>query len=292
MLNQQEIEHIIHRYFKKFKKLFNKIEKHFDADDIHEFRVEFKKLRAFLRLLGLEIADAENLDMPRNLKEIYTVNGKIRELQLQILRIDDIVNAKEKLPNYRNILKKEIKKLKRELKFWLKHEQVSEMEEKINVHLPESLKAATIKNFSSFKFSNIMALFTGKFIADESLHRIRKNIKDILYVYKIFEEYRIVNMEELFGDKLKFDHAALVAEELGKFNDLCIALTLLRPEWLSSVKETEKMQLEKISRHWMEEKEILKQQLVEIIVHDYLYKKDESPHDYYSTNKIKQGTGT
>ena len=274
MLNQQEIEHIIHRYFKQFKKLFNKIEKHFAADDIHAFRVEFKKLRAFLRLLGLEIADAENLDMPRNLKEIYTVTGKIRELQLQILRIDEIVNAKEKLPKYRTILKKEIKKIKRELKFWLKHEPLSKMEEKISVHLPVSLRAVTIKNFMSFKFSNIVALFTGKIIADESLHRIRKNIKDILYVYKIFEEYQIVNMEELFGDKTHYDDATLVAEELGKFNDLCIALTLLRPEWLSSLKEDEKKQLEKISLHWNEEKEMLKQQLVEIVVHDFLYKKN------------------
>ena len=272
MLNQQEIEHIIHRYFKQFKKLFNKIEKHFAADDIHTFRVEFKKLRAFLRLLGMEIADAENLDMPRNLKEIYTVTGKIRELQLQVLRIGEIINAKEKLPKYRTILKKEIKKFKRELKFWLRHEDLSEMEEKISVHLPVSLKTATIKNFISFKFSNIVALFTGKFIADESLHRIRKNIKDILYVYKIFEEYRIINMEELFGDKTQYDDAILVAEELGKFNDLCIALTLLRPEWLSSVKEEEKKHLEKISLHWNEEKEMLKQQLVEIIVHDFLYK--------------------
>ncbi len=271
MLNQQEIEHIIHRYFKHFKKLFNKIEKHFDANDIHEFRVEFKKLRALLRLLGMEIADAENLDMPRNLKEIYTVTGKIREIQLQLLRIDETVSAKEKLPKYRTLLKKEIMKLKRELMFWLKHEPVSKMEEKINAHIPVSFKAATIKIFLSFKFSNINALFAGRIIADESLHRIRKNIKDILYVYKIFEEFRILNMEELFGDKTCFDHATLVTEELGKFNDQCIALSLLRPEWLSSMKDNEKKLLQKISLHWMEEKEILKQQLVEIVIQDFLY---------------------
>ena len=274
MLNQQEIEHIIHRYFKKFNKIFNKIEKHFDADDIHEFRVEFKKLRALLRLLGLEIADAENLDMPRNLKDIYTVTGKIRELQLQVIRLDEIVNAKEKLPKYRSVLKKEIKKLKSELKFWLKHESLSKMEEKISVHLPESLQASTIKNFLSFKFSNIAALFSGKIIADESLHRIRKNIKDILYVYKTFEEYRIINMEELFGNKTHYDDATLVAEELGKFNDLCIALTLLRPEWLSAIKEEEKKLLEKIRLHWLEEKEMLKKDLVERVLHDFLYKKN------------------
>lgn len=271
MLNQQEIEHIIHRYFKHFKKLFNKIEKHFDAEDIHVFRVEFKKLRAFLRLLGMEIADAENLDMPRNLKEIYTVTGKFRELQLQLLRIDEMVRSKEKLPKYRSILKKEMKKLKRELMFWLQHETVSKMEEKINVHLPINLNATTVRNFLNFKFNNIIALFTSRIIADESLHRIRKNIKDILYVYKIFEECCMLNMEELFGDKTRFDHATLVAEELGKFNDLCIALTLLRPEWLSSVKNNEKNLLQKINLHWMEEKEMLKHHLVENVVNDFVY---------------------
>ena len=81
-------------------------------------------------------------------------------------------------------------------------------------------------------------------------------------------------MEELFGDKNHFDYATVVAEELGKFNDLCIALTLLRPEWLLHVKEDEKKMLEKISLHWMEEKEILKQDLVERVLHDFLYKQN------------------
>lgn len=271
MLNQQEIEHIIHKFFKYFKKTFNKIEQHFAEDDIHDFRVEYKKLRAFLRLLMLEIADTENLEMPRNLKEIYRLNGKIREMQLQLNRVDETVNAKENFPVYRTYLKKEMKNLKKDLKPWLKHEPVAGMEEKIFAHLPPTLEAGTIQKFISIRFANIQALFEGRTIADESLHRIRKNIKDILYVYKIFEGYGVVKLNELFGPKSMYDEAAILAEELGKFNDLCIALTLLRPEWISHVKHEEKILLYKTRMQWMKEKENLKHNLVEIVLPRMLF---------------------
>lgn len=49
-MKEKEIAEVVEGRFKTIKKLSHKIIKEFNADDIHDFRVEVKKLRAFLQL--------------------------------------------------------------------------------------------------------------------------------------------------------------------------------------------------------------------------------------------------
>ena len=53
-MKQKEIIEIVEHRFKTIHKLDYKIIKEFDANDIHDFRVEVKKLRAFLRLANIK----------------------------------------------------------------------------------------------------------------------------------------------------------------------------------------------------------------------------------------------
>ena len=52
-------------------------------ESIHEFRTEIKKLRAFLRLLNVEIDD-DRLKISKKMKTFYGYAGTIRNLQLQL----------------------------------------------------------------------------------------------------------------------------------------------------------------------------------------------------------------
>ena len=67
--------------FKTIHKLFHQIIKEFNVDDIHDFRVEVKKLRAFLRLLDSE-KEIEGPLIPKLLKTFYGYIGIIRNIQL------------------------------------------------------------------------------------------------------------------------------------------------------------------------------------------------------------------
>ena len=58
-------------------------------ESIHDLRTETKKLRAFLRLLNVEIDDDDQrLKIPEKMKTFYGYAGTIRNLQLQLKNME------------------------------------------------------------------------------------------------------------------------------------------------------------------------------------------------------------
>ena len=80
-MKEKEIVGVVKDSFKTINKLSHKIIKEFTADDIHDFRVEVKKMRAFLRLLDTE-KEMERPLIPKLLKTFYGYIGIIRNIQL------------------------------------------------------------------------------------------------------------------------------------------------------------------------------------------------------------------
>lgn len=79
---------------------YNHLLKDFDADDNHNFRVEIKKLRAFIRLINISQPDHEN-KIPKKIRKFYHLVGDIRNLQLHQQRIrnfcDDLFSENPQL---------------------------------------------------------------------------------------------------------------------------------------------------------------------------------------------------
>lgn len=75
--------------FKKLSKYYNKALEDFAANDIHHFRVEMKKLRAFMRLINLTNSVKQH-KIPKQLKSFYNIAGNIRNLQLHEPRIANL----------------------------------------------------------------------------------------------------------------------------------------------------------------------------------------------------------
>ena len=46
-MNQEQIKHIINNHYRKLKKHIKTVAGDFDVEAIHQFRVAYKKLRAF-----------------------------------------------------------------------------------------------------------------------------------------------------------------------------------------------------------------------------------------------------
>jgi len=66
-----------YRHITQLRLLSKKVAAGFSADDIHELRVEAKKLRALLRLAG-----PDDRRFPKTFRHIYKAAGEIRNLQL------------------------------------------------------------------------------------------------------------------------------------------------------------------------------------------------------------------
>ena len=81
-MKKKLLQNIIHKHSRKLKKHIKKAGINFDEDSIHQFRVSYKELRAFLRMVLLEHTDAGKANMPKYFKQAYRLSGAIRDEQL------------------------------------------------------------------------------------------------------------------------------------------------------------------------------------------------------------------
>jgi CHAD domain-containing protein len=116
LMDQAQIKNITNSRYRKLKKHIERVAESFDAEAIHQFRVEYKKLRAFFRMLSQGEDAGGEIKILKKLKKGYNVSGYIRDLQLQQLRIMEASKPEPKKPQaYLTLLQKEIDKLKPEL---------------------------------------------------------------------------------------------------------------------------------------------------------------------------------
>ena len=93
---------VIKHRFNKINKALAKITVDFGSKDIHDFRVEFKKMRAFLRLAASDQATGGRLH------HFFQIAGFIRNLQLQQQRIGEEWENKDHPPqSYLDVLNAE-----------------------------------------------------------------------------------------------------------------------------------------------------------------------------------------
>ena len=269
-MQQNEIVHIINKFFQRLGKLLNQIENDFDEDSIHDFRKEVKKLRAFLRLISLNRGIPDDLKLPHKLKKIYLLAGKIRDLQLHLHFINDKYTEEDKPSEYLLLLQNEMEKWIKKLQIVLKENQLLKIEKKITGNLPEQVRMETIKEFFQKKIMNIDALQSARKVTDEDLHSIRKNIKDINYDLKILNDNDGISIPFLLWDNEEIKKAENMAQELGLYNDIRTALLFMQPAYLNKINESERKRLQAIRKQWSLEKKSTKQNISEKLRHLFL----------------------
>jgi CHAD domain-containing protein len=84
----QKIHLAIQRHYRRVKTLGKTVAETWAEEDIHQFRVEVKKLRAFLRLAGSTHTGIKPR-LPRRLHTFYSMVGIVRCLQLQRILPDE-----------------------------------------------------------------------------------------------------------------------------------------------------------------------------------------------------------
>jgi len=263
-MRQKGISGSVNKRIKRIDKLFRKIISGFDMESIHEFRTEIKKLRAFVRLLNVEINEGKKLKIPKKMKTFYGYAGTIRNLQLQL----DNIHPYEDIPGY-HVTETYIEYLKKIIEKW-KGNAIESMgpkdnfdrdKRKIRKRLPKKMHKRSGKRFLKNKMQEL-GLLINDLPDDDVLHSIRKLLKDLLYNWtfiKHFSRYLPPDFSE--EEKIKS-----FTELLGIFLDKCISINLLETycrdcEENGLFTGTEIRELQEIEGKWKTEK----QQLNEII---------------------------
>lgn len=262
-MQEKDIKHIIQSTFLRIDKLLNRIEEDFDQEAIHDFRVDIKKLRAFLRLINYEPTFTGELKLPKQLKNIYVACGSIRDLQLQIDRINVLCKDTSPPNEYLDLLQKTLKSKIRKCKALFKHNQLQKGIDACTILLPSVLSKDCFSGFFREKATGCSTILKSAKITDQSMHSFRKNSKDIIYVYKTYDEYMETKVPVPIWNKTEFSHALKYAQALGLYNDQCIAISFLQAAWLKKVNPNEKKLLKAIRKNWLLENEQIRNNLPE-----------------------------
>jgi CHAD domain-containing protein len=224
-MKRRELEKVVEKHLKQIEKRSGKVPGSFVEEDIHELRVEYKKLRAFVRLVVLD-KDAGDLKLTGKLRSLYHAAGNVRDLDLFIKQVKDSSQKdNQDVPHY-------IKHLHSDL-FAAKEVLVKEIEKagfvKINKslleELPGSLGEDTVRKFVHRKVAAIRLILLAV-ETEKELHTIRKQLKDITYNIKIFQsDWGLPFPVTAWKSEKQLNDMAV---KLGDFNDLVLRILLLK----------------------------------------------------------------
>jgi len=269
-MKRPNLEDILKNRFLKINLGLAKVIKKFDLKDIRLFRVEVKKLRAMLRLIEAGNGIKE-LELPKKLHRFYNEVGAIRTFRLQQKRIDRTelkIKPDIRQKAYLTLLTAKSKHSISHARSIVKGKNPFKRGEKqLEKQIPQTLEIAGMREFTWAEVNSLKNLLGSAFTSDESLHSIRKLFKDILYTWPyIQKEVRAILPSAIFCSREDLD---FIAKRLGKFQDACTSLDLLREDspGLGNDKKEQSF-LKMLEKTWLMEKDRLRSE-----IHDLFQKR-------------------
>ena len=266
-MNKAEATHIADKHYKKLEKYSSEITSDFDQEAIHQFRVEFKKLRAFLRLLRLAPEVNQELRVPRKLKKMYVQAGILRDLQLQQEQVREAARSEIKKPaEYYYLLYRKIEKQKHRIRKHFSVSLVKHCKAKTNSFLPACSTLPTLESYKENKLQNIRSVISAGHFLEGDLHAIRKILKDLFYNSRVYHEKEQGDESEKKEQKDLDD----LLDALGSFQDKCTAISLVKPRWLQKMPGYSRQLPLRIKEKWIKEKQSMKKVLIERLNDEYV----------------------
>lgn len=213
----------IHNQFKSFRINFIRSDTFKNTDYIHDYRVALKRVRAISKFVS-RIPGSKDLKNPYKvsyLADLYNAGGKIREIQInrQILQtFEDVQVIRYK--GFRNYLK--IKnwwaaRVLKGMRYLYSYRRIKSYEDKLTAAIgliPDGKFLSIIDQFIQNKINGIELLVADQDV-ESKLHKIRKHIKSIKY---LFEMIQISNRE--YGNlHFEIDKITILEDMIGDWHD-------------------------------------------------------------------------
>ena len=259
-MSERSLKYIITNHYREINKFIKKVNKNFHPESIHQLRVRYKKLRAFLRMVSVKNECGKKINLPKKLKNAYHIAGEIRDLQLQRQRLLTITKEEIKpVKAYNKILQLNIQKLKEKFKRISLGKTIKKSTGKAKLFAGEKINTTCAGKFIRDNAAAIIAIITSGSLTDAYIHEIRKRLKDIFYTIDTFED---ANKKLEFSDsaiapnEMKYFDGLL--DELGNFQDSITSLALLNADWLNLLNTEDREALISIKETFNAEKNVLK----------------------------------
>jgi len=218
MMDKKEEISQLDKLWKKMKKPLKAFLASGNQDDLHQFRVQVKKLKAMLTLYAQEPDNQNLLTHFKPVKKIFKKAGDIRGAYINLkLAKKHQLNDQEFKHHQQQLLDKGIEKFNKKGKKYLKALKKAHLALQNNIH---SLHDKTIRSFYQDKLSEIESFFAHPTFNDD-LHTARKNIKLLTYNQKLATKAlkNKVEVKQSYLDQLQ--------EVIGNWHDHVLAIEML-----------------------------------------------------------------
>ncbi|HVU53820.1 MAG TPA: CHAD domain-containing protein [Puia sp.] len=256
----EKIHLAIQRHFHQAQTLGDTVMETWSEEDIHQFRVEVKKLRACLRLAAATHTGLKGR-LPGRLRVFYSMTGMIRCLQLQRKGLEEAAaRLNKELPDTCSaFLEGRIETAIAVSKVFLKLNSPlgkPRAEWQVAIHGRQAIKG--IRAFIQERRDVMTPEAT--LPDEEKLHAIRKAMKDILYTWPCFpDDVAVPFLPEKWRSREVLNACTDI---LGEFHDICILLNLLQDAlFIMSVNEQASDFLEEVRQLWRKDKEEILERL-------------------------------
>jgi CHAD domain-containing protein len=266
-MKSDEIISALDKRFKKVEKHYNKSFEDFELEEIHSFRLETKKLRAFIRLIHTNIPGYRKIKKERKIKSFYNTTGNIRNLQLYQQRVSHLCYNMllEKPVQYLQLLHNEENKQKKKAGRIADKISFNHFQKKIIDLVSDKLNTQSVQAFVIQKKHTLLELIFLLDYSDEAMHEIRKVLKDLLYDWKYISSYVSPAFPAWFTYKKNIE---VFTDKLGEFHDLCIALYFFKPVYIDkNADEKEKKILLTLRQKLEETKGEMKEEISTLLNH-------------------------
>lgn len=259
-MKQKQINKVVHDRYEKTEALAAKVFSGLGAEDIHAFRVEVKRLRAFLRVARSARDGKLKAGLPARLQAFYQATGVIRNLQLQRTGLARL--AKEQgavLPElFTDLLDQRLRASREEVRKILKKGKLAKKGgRRLIAGLPAEIGSTQRKAFVVIELRSLDPTHRPMLPEEDYLHAFRKSLKDLLYTWHwVKKEADGILPPHLAGK----DQIRSVAALIGDFCDLRVLLDFQRQCQFSqeAIGPQEKNFLQRMERQWGKEKEALR----------------------------------
>lgn len=261
-MKNKQVRYIFKKYCHQLNNAAAKLFPSFNEESIHMFRVAFKKIRAFLRLLKMDEALLKKNKSMCHLKKAFRIMGLIRDLQLQCHQIN-LSNKTGKPQTYLLFLQKRVLFFKKSL-------LRIQSKKRITIRLTDFKKTVSfhvsnkkINKYVTLKYKIIHTVIHTKNISSNDLHMARKILKEGFYNTEMNNILSKRLYEQWFRNTLNESSFKELLTKLGDFQDLQVQFTMLHPNRMSDIALQDRNWLNNYRTELCRKKNALKHSLVQ-----------------------------
>lgn len=251
-------QHIIHGLCRDISRSLKRMRKHIRVDDIHDFRVQVKQLRAFLRMASLDKNCRRRIRVPASIRQLYRKSGRLRDMQLFEENALACFVGKKKPGHFVELLERDLSACELSFKKALGSISNRISPKTIFKKFPDGFRPIAASYFFDEKTGMINRLLAGNERTVYALHCIRKNLKDLLYIKSMSTDYAGTMDEEFFSKYQQIVFTEKLAIQLGQFNDICMLIDFLDQYRFHPFVYPDFEQVEHFRQHSMHEKELMR----------------------------------